>query len=74
MDLNIRASLIRNWSEMTFLRIVVSLYLLLSMIFSEILSMIFSENRCPLFRVMLQPSMNRRGRLSCRKPVSAPLG
>jgi len=31
---------------MTFLRIVIPLYLLF-------LSMIFSENRCPLFRIML---------------------
>jgi hypothetical protein len=36
----------RDWSAMTFLRIVITLYLF-------DLSMIFSENRCPLFRIML---------------------
>ena len=34
---------------MTFLRIVITLYLF-------DLSMIFSENRCPLFRIILYPS------------------
>jgi hypothetical protein len=34
---------------MTFLRIVIALYLFE-------LSMIFSENRCPLFRIMPYPS------------------
>ena len=42
-----------SWSVMTFLRVVVPLWLFDS-------SMIFSENRYPLFRIMLQAGSEYR--------------